>query len=230
MGEYLQNIPDAELISITRDFLIEQGVINSPICQREGGTYYFDENEIYSLDEKSEQFLYEKWIKFHHFKIEYEICFNMNVWRKAVSQFEIGMTLNECIGIFLKTKLIRGVPQGLSPVDQLVQYIAPPVFERVPENKDAATFDRIRMTVGLPCYKFNTWEALQGEVNMYQNEIYQRVIQKLEKDHHFERYGVPINFLRLSDVTLLRDFSIEFIFELKEPGISPLPNDNAACP
>ena len=40
--------------------LIEQGVINSPISQRGGDTYYFDENEVYSLDKNSERFLYEK--------------------------------------------------------------------------------------------------------------------------------------------------------------------------
>ncbi len=39
---------------------------------------------------------------------------------------------------------------------------------------------------------------------------------KLEKDRQLKRFGIPVNFLQLSDVTLLRDFSIEFIFELKK--------------
>ena len=52
----------------------------------------------------------------------------------------------------------------------------------------------------------------------YRREIYQRVIQRLEEDRQFKKYGVPINFLKLSDVTLFRDFSMEFIFELKEHG------------
>ena len=34
MDEYLQNIPDSELISITRDFLIENGILDQPF----GGT------------------------------------------------------------------------------------------------------------------------------------------------------------------------------------------------
>jgi len=57
-------------------------------------------------------------------------------------------------------------------------------------------------------------------VKKYQHEIYQRVIQRMETDRSFKRYGVPINFLEISDVTLLRDFSLEFIFELKEPKIN----------
>lgn len=140
----------------------------------------------------------------------------MTVWHKAVSQFEVGMTLAECIGIFLQTELACSAPQGLSPVDRLVQYIAPPIFERVPENEDKATFDYIRMTVGLPRYQFDSWNALQDEVQKYQHEIYARVIQKLKEDRQFKSYGVPIGFLKMSDALLLRDFSLEFILELKE--------------
>ena len=116
MGEYLQSLPDAELVSMTRDFLIEHGVINVPIVQREGNTYYFNENEVYSLDTKSELFSYEAGrIKFGLFDAAHETCFNMNLWRKAVSQFEDGMTLSKCIHIFLKTELGRGVPKTQLP-------------------------------------------------------------------------------------------------------------------
>ena len=59
MDEYLQNIPDSELISITRDFLIENGILDQPIQRRKGNTYYFDKNEIYSLDNESKLFPYE---------------------------------------------------------------------------------------------------------------------------------------------------------------------------
>ncbi len=215
MGEYLQSIPDVELVFMTREFLIEHGVINAPISQREGNTYYFNENEVYSLDTKSERFPYEKRIKHSLFNAEYETCINMNVWHKAVSQFEVGMTLGECISIFLKSELIHGVPQNQSPLDRLVQSISSPIYERVPENQDETTFDYIRMTVGLPRYKFDSWEALQDEVKKYQREIYQQVVQKLENDRQFKRYGVPINFIKLSDVIFRRDFSLEFIWELK---------------
>lgn len=74
----------------------------------------------------------------------------MTVWRKAVSQFEVGATLKECIEIFLNTELVQKAPQEPSPIDSLVQRIYPPIYERVPENRDKTTFDYIRMTVGLP--------------------------------------------------------------------------------
>lgn len=212
MEDYLQSISDAELISIVRDFLVEHGIINTPISQRTGKTYYFNDIETYSLD-KEKLFPYEKRQKFNIFKIWGETCFNINVWRTAVLQFEVGMTLNECIGIFLRTELAHNVPQEPSPIDRLVQYIAPPVFERAPENSNESTFDYIRITVGLPRYQFNSWGDLKNEVKKYQHEIYERVVQKLENDSQFKKYGVPINHLRLSSVMLLRDFSVEFIFE-----------------
>ena len=101
-------------------------------------------------------------------------------------------------------------------MDRLAQAIAPPVFEHVPGNNDESTFDRIRVTVGLPRYHFDSWKALQKEVKKYQPEIYRRVLQRLEQDRQFKRYGVPLNFLKLSNAILLRDFSMEYIFELKD--------------
>ena len=80
------------------------------------------------------------------------------------------------------------------------------------------------MSVGLPRYQFDSWEALKDEIKKYQFEIYQRVIKKLEQDRQFKKYGVPINFLKLDNVMLLRDFSVEFIFELKEPKTAPMPD------
>ncbi len=223
MGEYLQNIPDADLVSMTRDFLIKRGVINKPISQRGGKTYYFSENEVYSLDKEPRLFPYEGRTKFGRFEVMGEACFNMNVWLKAVSQFKVGTTLTECIKIFLKTELVRRVPKEPSSINRLVQHISPPIYERVPENQDERTFDYIRMTVGLPRYWFNSWEALRDEVKKNQSEICQRVLQRLESDRQFERYGVPISFLKTSDIILRRDYAIEFIFELKKHEVNQLP-------
>ena len=112
LGEYLQSLSDTELVSMTKDYLIDQGVINIPIVRRGRNTYYFNENEVYSLDTKPERFPYESRGRFSFFNAAYETCFNMNLWRKAASQFEVGMTLDECIRIFLKTEMIRGTPKN----------------------------------------------------------------------------------------------------------------------
>lgn len=221
MDEYLQSIPDAELVSMTRDFLIKQGVINKPISQRGGKTYYFNKNEVYTLDKEPRLFPYEGRIKFCIFEVRGD-CFNMNVWQKAVSQFEVGTTLKDCIEVFLKTEIVYRVPREPSSIDRLVQHISPPTYERAPENPDESTFDYIRMIVGLPRYRFDSWETLKDEVKKHRSEIYQRVLQRLKIDRQFKSYGVPINFLKASNIILRCDYAIEFIFELKEREVSPL--------
>lgn len=215
MEDYLQSLSEAELVSMTREFLLEQGLLNTPVSQRGGKTYYFNENEIYSLDEKEELFPLEKRLKFNIFGVYGETCFNLGLWRKAVSQFELGATLEACVSVFLKTKLVYEVPQEPSPIDQLVQYISHPVYERVPENEEEDTYDRIRIVVGLPRYRFSSWEALESEVKKYRHEIYRRVVQRLKSDRRFRNSGVPLHLLKLGDAILLHNFSIQFIFELK---------------
>lgn len=44
MDDYLQSLTDSVLVSMVREFLLEQGVINTPIRQCRGITYYFTEN------------------------------------------------------------------------------------------------------------------------------------------------------------------------------------------
>ena len=58
-----------------------------------------------------------------------------------------------------------------------MQSIALPTYERIPGNNNKATFDRVRMTVGLPRYQFNSWEALQNEVKKYREVIEQHNIK-----------------------------------------------------
>ena len=215
MDSYLQSLSDSTLVSMVREFLLEHGVINKPIRQCRGITYYFTEDEVYTQDAESTLFPYEKRLRFNLFEVSNETCFNSAVWTKAATHFMPGMSLRECIGVFLETKIELRPPRELSPLEQLVQEIYPPVFEREPENETPATFDRIRVSVGLPRYHFPSWEVLRSEVKIHRHEIYRLVLDKLENYRRFKRYGVPINFLKLSDVTLLRNYSLEFIFELK---------------
>lgn len=226
MDEYLKNIPDTELAAMTKEFLIGQGVIGTPIRQISGDTYYFNETEIYSLDKGSQLFPHNTRPYFDLFRVRSETCFDMRVWIKAVSQFKVGMTLDECIHIFLETKIVHHAPQKQTPFDRLVQSIGQPEYERTPENQDASTFDRIRVTVGLSRYLYRSWEDLRNEAKKHRHEIYQRGIQRIAEDRRFKRYGIPINFIKLSNAILLRNFSIELIFELKDqPSSAPKETD-----
>ena len=79
MDEYLKDIPDTKLVAMTKEFLIEHGIIGTPIRQISGDTYYFNGKEIYSLDKGSQLFPYDTRLDFYLFKVRYETCFDMRV-------------------------------------------------------------------------------------------------------------------------------------------------------
>lgn len=215
MKEYVSSLTNAELVPLVRDYLMEFGVLNCPIRQTHGSTYYFNNDEIYMIDRDSVLFPYEGRIKFHLFQIR-DAAFNMNVWIKATTQFKPGMALVDCIQIFLDTDLKPTSATTLPFIDRLIQRIYPPEYERIPENTNAATFDRIRVLVGLPSTMFRTWDELQIAVKENRREIDRRVIKKIENDKQFQKFHIPLNFLKLSTVLLRKDYSLEYIFELKD--------------
>lgn len=86
----------------------------------------------------------------------------------------------------------------------------------VPENQNKKTFDRIRIQVVLPRYMFQTWDELKAAVQENRLEIDNRVLDKIKNDRQFIKFGIPVNFIKLTDVTLLRDHTLEYIFELNE--------------
>lgn len=216
MREYFSDMTDAELNALIRDFLVQFGVLNSPIRQISGNTYYFNDDEVYTLDKGSLLFPYEGRMKFHLFTVRDYSSFNMNVWAKASTQFKLGMTLNECIAIFLETSLETKPVEDLRYIDRLIQHIYPPEYERVPENTNENTFDRIRVSVGLPRFMFQNWDELRAAVRENRKEIDSRVLQRIENDRQFQKYKVPINIIKLSEVLLRKNYSIEYIFELKD--------------
>ena len=216
MTDYIESITDDDLTDCVHEFLLEFGVLNCPIRQVGGNTYFFNDDEIYTLDHGSKLFKYEGKHRFSLFQVKDYTSFNNNVWSKAMKRFQPGMTLTECIRIFLDTKLEIKPDVELPFIDRLIQRIEAPEYERVPENHNEATFDRIRVFVGLPRYMFDSWDELKAAVRENRAEIDRRVIQRIEDDRQFKRFKVPINFIKLSDVLLRRTYSLEYIFELKE--------------
>lgn len=215
MKDYIRSLTDEDLVALIRDYLLESDILNCPIRQSGGNTFFFDDAETYTMDKGSTRFPYERRVKFHLFQVKDFASFNMNVWVKAVTNFNPGMTLTDCARVFLETDLEPKSAAQLPYIDQLIQQIHSPEFERVPENMNTGTFDRIRVLVGLPRFMFQTWDDLRTAVRENRRKIDQRVIQKIESDRQFRRYHIPLNFLTLSEVLLRKDYSLEYIFELR---------------
>ena len=140
--------------------------------------------------------------------------FNYNVWWEAVDNFQVGMKLEDCVRIYINTELICHRGADWPFIDRLVQNIVA-CYEREPFNKNTKTFDRIRVSVNLGRYLFETWDELKQAVKAHRSEIDKKVLEKIENDRRFRKYNVPINVLSLSDLVLRRDYTLEYIFELK---------------
>lgn len=101
-----------------------------------------------------------------------------------------------------------------SPVLPLITRIGPPCFERMPENKDTATFDQIRMRLGLVTRQ--SVPDRDRHLKRYRRELAMIALSKIKDAKQFQRYGIPVNFLRADHMTITVQDEIEIVFVLKD--------------
>ena len=118
------------------------------------------------------------------------------------------------IEIFLQTPLIY-TPLNYSYLERLVTRIEPPDYEREPGNSNENAFDRVRVHVNLSYTLYEARSDLVQAVKEHRQEIDKLVIDQIAGDRRFQRFGVPVNVLTLSSLTLFHN-SLEYIFELKD--------------
>lgn len=96
-------------------------------------------------------------------------------------------------------------------INDFIASISQPHCERRPDNKNTKTFDYIRIYVN--CCDVKNYKEFAKK---HYKQIARCVVDSLKKSKRFLKYGVPVNFLKLTNITILNDKSIEFIFELKD--------------
>ncbi len=213
----MAELTEHEKAGIVVHYLKLNGVMEKPVRQVKGNSYYFDQNEIYRIDKGSVLYPYSKMPRYGIFEIRGQQFFNLRLWTKSVSKFKEGMSLTECANIFLKEELIQNTEHiPLSFLEQLIQYIEPVVFERFPENLDQNTFDRIRVTVCLPRSLFDSWDELVAAVKENKKHIDKQVVDRIQQNRKFKKMGIPLSFFGLSNLHLARDYTLEYIFEIKK--------------
>lgn len=211
--QYL-SLPDSE--SLTNEELASRLIsrlsthhfLNTPVRQCAGDTYYFSNDGIYSLDAGSKMFPYQR------IRCIYTPFLHGVIWSHAAQSFQLGMSLKDCLLIYLDTKIDR-YKLDYSFLARLVTRIERPEFERTPDNKNRSTFDFIRVEVNLGKEMFPTWEALKQAVQDNKKSIDEMVLQKIAEDRKFNNFNIPISFLRVGNIVLRRNYTMEYTFELK---------------
>lgn len=135
---------------------------------------------------------------------------------KALIRLKVGddfQVLNDYITQIKREK--KEQYQAAHPLDSLERFIGKierPKFERATGNTQEGTFDFIRVDVSI----ITEWHMDRMDyIRKHQKEITKKVVSKIEESKQFQKMGVPINFLRVSEMTLRRDSILEYVFELK---------------
>ena len=137
---------------------------------------------------------------------------NRKTLELAKKTWHEGMSLDDCIMSVVAT---ASSFRTTSFLDRLCTKFGPPEFERDPENQNRKTFDRIRLEVGLNSSLFRTWKDLATCVKKHANEITARALETIEADKNFQRFGLPIHYIVVSDAKICKDYTIQYIFEIK---------------
>lgn len=185
--------------------------------------YYFDEQGVYrrtlinEINETVKMNLFNifgdiRWDKFTNYSL---IFGNLN--KRSIDEIIGKLNEGDSIETFyeqlstVKTTKRISRPQG---IERFITKIGKPMFIREPENDRKNSFDFISIEANIVA----NWEQDRMQyIKENKDKIIDMVISKLEKDRSFKRYGIPINFLKLSKITLRPKCNyIQFVFELKK--------------
>lgn len=169
-------------------------------------TYEYLEKNMYTELANS----YRKWTGTLKDTSKYFQDINCTIARMALSKLKEGDTIEDFERLMQETTLKENLPTGLN---RFITKIAKPDFERDPENSNTKTFDWITIDV----YIVKEWsEKRMDYIKKHIEEIKEMVLESISKSPSFKKYGVPINFLKLSNCVLRKDSTLVFTFELKQ--------------
>ena len=93
-----------------------------------------------------------------------------------------------------------------------VGVINQPSFGRFPENNNKDTFDYIHLEAGIYGLDIDKKKYCKEHIN----EIVNAVVDYLSRNKRFLKYGIDVNFLRVTDLVYKTDDVLHFCFELKD--------------
>lgn len=148
------------------------------------------------------------------------ISINRIRFASVASRIQEGAALDDIVSLYveipaileeIKEKTVKKLPAPY------VCHIRPIRIERATENKDTNTFDFIRLEYVL--YTGVKKEDVLKDVREHTRKYVDCATEYIASQKKFQKFGVPVNVLRLAKATLTRDMTLEFLFELKKPSV-----------
>ena len=137
---------------------------------------------------------------------------NERMAKMAITKMNLGDKVQDLEkyynGISFKKHTIEGIDRFITRIDN-------PQFFCSPENPNkSTTFDFIHIDVGI----VSEWSMDRVEyIKQNIDEIDKKVIDKIQNNTSFLKYGVPVNILKATQRTIvLRMSKLHYVFELKK--------------
>ena len=210
---------------------MERPFINNVIRIAEGKFYFFNEQGVYTcLKEKEilptdirisvvsnipgKRTSYSCYHELRKLAEVYEVD-NMNLFAKVICMLKPGDSFFTLEDYCYNKKIILTRNKKPEGVDRFITKIQRPEFVCSPENPNPKeTFDYIHVYADI----VSNWETdKKTYIQEHIKEINQKVLTKIESSKSFKKYGIPINYLKASQIVLVdRIDQIHYVFELKK--------------
>lgn len=136
---------------------------------------------------------------------------NLLFLKMAYCKLEEGDTIEDLKRYYANPEFSSKEP--LREIDYFVTKVGKPIFIRKPENIDNNSFDYIYIDLNLAI----DWKCDKLEYYMKNRKaIDEMAVKKIENSYTFKKYGIPINFLKISRKTFVNKRRVlQYVFELK---------------
>lgn len=130
------------------------------------------------------------------------------LFAKAVNQLKVGDTFQHFLEICKET---RYEIHHYDRLDRFIAKIKRPTVERETDNLNRNAFDFVRIQVCLNDLDGN----IRKDIKTHKHIIFEKALNKIRQDPRYKKYGVPVEYLKLTKATLTKDNTLELLFELK---------------
>ena len=239
-GELIEEVKVIDLIKYDSPFYYGKNMINpfrelsrsappdaayTILRKNRDKVYFFDENGIYcsknikeiktiDSDMRAEYYVGRSAIDGMYIMEEHypEPKVDQVEKKMALRKMKLGETREHFQQLLLTTKKQRREkPTGL---DRFITSMARPIIERETDNENKNTFDFIRMYIGILSEEACEENRIEY-IKQNQPVIVAKAISAIKDSKQFIKYNIPIDYLKLSQMTITKDDQLLFLFELK---------------
>ena len=219
LGTIAEKKTEDELVEYLFGIVLrDRRIFKMPIRVRNGSILYFDEMWILHEDHASSPAC-RKFAGYSNAFNPTDVSelFDYLVWVNARNSFRVGMTILECMRVYLHTS-IPAYRRDLPFIDRLVTKVeSPQIIFYDPYNSaedDEHRERRVLVRLSLSSRIYPSWKDLLYGVKEHKKEINKKVKEKIARDKYLPKQ-VDLSNLFLIDIQVFRNCTMEYTFGIR---------------